>query len=207
MHTEFFLQISPDVLFNYKNLEKFFIIAKKLNNKFSALGPRFLNVDSKSHRQINKNLSIDTISSVHGSCMFINKKNFKEIGGFDSNFFLYFEETEYCKRALKIGLKSYQINSIKVKTSGKTVTIKNKKEQTRLNNVLIWHFIWSKYYFTKINYGNLISLFIFLPTMIRIIFRIFLYRLINNKKNEEKYKYRFNGLLSSLMGKNSSLRP
>ena len=28
MHTEFFLQISPDVLFNYKNLEKFFMIAK-----------------------------------------------------------------------------------------------------------------------------------------------------------------------------------
>tara|TARA_B110000444_G_scaffold217735_1_gene216896 strand:- start:111 stop:530 length:420 start_codon:yes stop_codon:yes gene_type:complete len=139
--------------------------------------------------------------------MFINKKRFKEIGGFDNKFFLYFEETDYCKRAFNRGLKAYQINEIKVKTEGRSVFINNKKEKKELNNVLIWHFIWSKYYFTKINYGNLISLFIFLPTMIRIIFRIFLYRLINNKKNEEKYKYRFNGLVSSLMGKNSSLRP
>jgi len=205
--TEFFLQISPDIKFDYMDLNKFIGIAKKLDNKFSALGPRFLNVNNKSHKQINKNLKIGSINSIHGSFMFINKKKFKEIGGFDNNFFLYFEETDYCKRASNVGLKAYQINEIKVKTEGRSVLIKNKKEKKKLNNILIWHFIWSKYYFTKKNYGLMLSLLIFLPIMIRIILRIVFYQIINKKELIEKYKYRLSGLMNSISGKNSSLRP
>jgi N-acetylglucosaminyl-diphospho-decaprenol L-rhamnosyltransferase len=205
--TEFFLQISPDIKFDYMDLNKFIGTAKKLDNKFSALGPRFLNVDNKSHKQINKNLKIGSINSIHGSFMFINKKKFKEIGGFDSNFFLYFEETDYCKRASNGGLKAYQINEIKVKTEGRSVLIKNKKEKRKLNNILIWHFIWSKYYFTKKNYGLMLSLLIFLPIIIRIILRIVFYQIINKKELIEKYKYRLSGLMNSISGKNSSLRP
>jgi GT2 family glycosyltransferase len=129
--TTYFLQVSPDILFNYKDLENFFDFANKINDKFAALGPRFLNVRNKSHRQIKENLDIGSIKSIHGSFMFINKKKFKKIGGFDKNFFLYFEETDYCKRALAKGFKSYQINKVKVKTEGRTVSIKNKKKKKR----------------------------------------------------------------------------
>ena len=205
--TKYLLQISPDILFNFKQLNFFFKIAKKLNDKFSALGPRFLNVESKSHRQINSNIDVGSINSVHGSLMFINKKRFKEIGGFDQRFFLYFEETDYCKRASKRGLKAYQINEIKVKTEGRSVLIKNKKEKKELNNILIWHFIWSKYYYSKKNYGSLISVVIFIPILLRIIIKILFYKVFNNKIKIVKYKSRLNGLLSSMVGKRSSLRP
>ena len=205
--TNYFLQISPDILFNYKDLEIFFNFANKINNKFAALGPRFLNVKNKSHRQIKKNLNIGSIESIHGSFMFINKKKFKKIGGFDKNFFLYFEETDYCKRGLAKGFKSYQINKVKVKTKGRTVSTKNKKEKKELDNILTWHFVWSKYYFTKKNYGIIISLLIFLPTTIRIVFRIILYKLMNKKNFIQKYRYRLSGLITSIMGKSSSLRP
>jgi len=205
--TEFFIQISPDIKFNYQDIRKFIDVAKKLNNKFSALGPRFLNVNSKSHRQINRNLKIGSIDSIHGSFMFINKKRFKEIGGFDNKFFLYFEETDYCKRASNVGLKAYQINEIKAKTEGRSVLIKNKKEKKELNNILIWHFIWSKYYYSKKNYGSLISVVIFIPILLRIIIKILFYKVFNNKIKIVKYKIRLNGLLSSMVGKRSSLRP
>ena len=79
--------------------------------------------------------------------MFINKEIFEEIGRFDENFFLYFEETDYCYRGKKNYI-SYQINEIKVESIGRTVNIEN-KDQQNLNNILIWHFIWSKFYFTK----------------------------------------------------------
>jgi len=205
--TEFFLQISPDIKFDYKDINKFIEVAKKLDNKFSALGPRFLNVNNKSHKQIDKNLKIGSINSIHGSFMFINKKRFKEIDGFDNNFFLYFEETDYCKRASNVGLKAYQINEIKVKTEGRSVLIKNKKEKKELNNILIWHFIWSKYYYSKKNYGSLISVVIFIPILLRIIIKILFYKVFNNKIKIVKYKSRLNGLLSSMVGKRSSLRP
>ena len=65
--TEYFLQISPDIKFNFNDLKKFLEVAKKLKNKFAVLGPRFLNVNSKSHKQIKKNTKIGSIESVHGS--------------------------------------------------------------------------------------------------------------------------------------------
>ena len=56
--TKYFLQVSPDILFNYEDLNSFFDLAKKLKDKFSAIGPRFLNVKTKSHKQIESNLDI-----------------------------------------------------------------------------------------------------------------------------------------------------
>ncbi|WP_034229885.1 glycosyltransferase family 2 protein [Aquimarina pacifica] len=38
---------------------------------------------------------------VQGSFMFINAKDFDEVGGFDSNLFLYYEESDLCRRLLK----------------------------------------------------------------------------------------------------------
>jgi len=205
--TNYFLQISPDIILNYKDLSIFFKYAKKLGDKFSALGPRFLNVNEKSHIQINSKINIGEINSVHGSCMFINKNRFNEIGRFDKNFFLYFEETEYCYRAKKKNLKSYQINKIKVKSKGRSVSTKNKKEKKILDNLLIWHFIWSKYYYYKKRFGRLISLIIFIPIIIRTIYRILINKLVNNAEKMEKYKIRLDGLITSIKGKKSSLRP
>ena len=205
--TKYFLQISPDIIFDYKKISVFIKYAKKLKNRFSALGPRFSNVDKKSHKQINKDLTIGEIDSIHGSFMFINKKIFNEVGGFDKNFFLYFEETDYCYRAKKKNLKSYQINSVTVKSKGRSVLLKNKIEKKKLNNILIWHFIWSKYYFYNKKFGKIISLTIFVPTIIRIKFKIFLNIILNNKEQIEKYKIRLDGLINSIKGKKSSLRP
>ena len=201
--TKYFLQISPDLEFNFENINIFLDFAKTKKNNFAALGPRFLNVKQKSHKQINENLEFDKIDSIHGSCMFIDKDIFLKIGKFDENFFLYFEETEYCYRAKKKGYLSYQINEIKVTTKGRSVDL----ESESFSNILIWHFIWSKFYFYKKKYGKLLSLIIFLPLLVRILFRIILYTITNNEISTIKYKTRFDGLLKSIRGQKSDLRP
>ena len=99
--TKYFLQISPDLEFDFNYLNTFLNYANKLNDRFAAIGPRFINVKKKSHKQIKESLKFGNISSIHGSCMFINKEIFEEIGRFDENFFLYFEETDYCYRGKK----------------------------------------------------------------------------------------------------------
>ena len=202
--TKYFLQISPDINFLYKDLDLYKNLAKKLDDKFAAIGPRFLNVKSKSHKQIKQYKEYDIIDSIHGSCMFINKKCFEEIGRFDDNFFLYFEETDYCYRAKKKGYYSFQINTSKVESLGRSIDIDNMDE--KMSNILIWHFIWSKYYFNKKKYGNLLTFIIFIPILIRTIFKICLYKIIGNKKIL-KYKYRLDGLLKSIANKKSNLRP
>ncbi len=201
--TKYFLQISPDLKFDFEDLNIFLDFAKKKKNNFAALGPRFLDVKHKSHKQINENLELGKIDSIHGSCMFIDKDIFLKIGKFDENFFLYFEETEYCYRAKKKGYLSYQINDIKVATKGRSVDLEGRS----FSNILIWHFIWSKFYFHKKKYGKLLSLIIFLPLLVRILFRIILYTITKNEISTIKYKTRFDGLLKSIKGQKSDLRP
>ena len=205
INTKYFIQISPDISFNYKSLEKFTNQAEKLNEKFAALGPRFINVNSKSHIQINKKLNIGSISSIHGSFLFVNTNKFKEIGYYDSNIFLYFEETDYCKRGALKNLKSFQINSVKVKQDGRSVVLKNNNEEKKMINLLAWHFIWSKFYYYKKHYGYIYSSLYFLPILIRTLFKLLIKK--NGSDEFEKYKYRFDGLLSSFLGKKSHLRP
>ncbi len=204
--TKYFLQISPDLEFNFEDLNIFKDFAEKKENKFAALGPRFLEVKEKSHNQINEKLEFGEIDSIHGSCMFIYKDTFLKIGKFDENFFLYFEETEFCYRAKNKGYLSYQINNVKVKTVGRSVDIENENNKN-FSNILIWHFIWSKFYFNKKKYGKFLSIIIFIPVLIRILFKIILYRTTKNKILVNKYLYRLDGLLKSIKGEKSNLRP
>jgi N-acetylglucosaminyl-diphospho-decaprenol L-rhamnosyltransferase len=203
--TKYFLQISPDIDFDYKDILVYLDFAKKLDNKFSAIGPRFLNVKKKGHKQISDKIEFGSINSIHGSCMFMNKECFNKIGGFDENYFLYFEETDYCYRGKKLGYKSYQINKSKVRSQGRSVDLSG--DYDKISNILNWHFIWSKFYFNKKKYGELISLLIFLPIITRIIFKIFLNKLIKDDKQLQKYKFRYDGLINSIKGYKSSLRP
>ena len=204
--TKYFLQISPDININFEDINFFINFAKEKKDKFAVLGPRFLEVKEKSHKQIDENLEFGKIDSIHGSCMFINKEVFLQIGKFDENFFLYFEETEYCYRAKKKGFNSYQINKSTVKSLGRSVDIKNENNEN-FSNVLIWHFIWSKYYFNKKKYGQLISLIIFIPVLLRIFLRITLYKITKEKSLLKKYRTRLDGLIKSIRGEKSSLRP
>ena len=204
--TKYFLQISPDIEFNFREIEIFLDYANKLKDEFAALGPRFINVNDRSHKQINNKKEFGIIDSIHGSCMFINKKNFEKIGKFDENFFLYFEETEYCYRAKKKNFYSYQINKLKAQSIGRSVDIQDQSNQ-QFSNFLIWHFIWSKYYFNKKKYGKVLTMIMFLPILIRILIRIIFYKITKKERLLKRYTSRLDGLLKSIKGKKSNLRP
>jgi len=92
--TPYFLVVQPDVTGITKNsLVKFYKYAKKINDKFSVIGPHFLNASKSGHFQTSLKYKIKEIHNVHGSTMFFNKKIFNKNKGFDENIFLYWEET------------------------------------------------------------------------------------------------------------------
>ena len=105
--------------------EKFFkyILEKNLNFNYS-----------------NKEIKVEYIS---GANIFIRKEIFFEIGKFDSDFFMYFEETELLSRVLK---RRYEIVSIP------WVKIIHLEGQSNKVNILKWKFFFeSKYkYFYKV---------------------------------------------------------
>ena len=206
--TDYFIVFNPD-LENLSDsiLEKFILFSNKVDNQFACLGPRYENISKKTLIQSNEKKEIDTIKSISGACMFFKKTIFDECNGFDENFFLYFEETDYCKRAKKKGYKSYQINVIKVQHNvGSSVDYKNEEEEEKYKNLRNWHFIWSKYYFYSKNYGSLVSIIYFIPILIRTFIKIFYYQLTKNHNEVKKYRIRLDGLLSSISKKSANKR-
>ena len=207
IQTEYFFVIQPDVKgINKNSLITFYNYAKKLDDKFSVMGPHFKKASKRGHFQTNLKYDIKKIHNVHGSTIFFNKKVFIKNRGFDSNIFLYWEETDYTKRALKNGYSAYQLNKVKViHEKGKAVDVKNNQEEQKLIYLYSWHFIWSKFYFFKKHYGKVFALIYFIPIILRILLRIIYYKLTKNNKFI-KYYYRLNGVLSSISEKKSFMR-
>lgn len=205
--TEYFFVVQPDVKgINKNSLITFYNCAKKLNDKFSVIGPHFKKAPKKGHFQTNLKYDIKKIHNVHGSTIFFNRKVFIKNRGFDPKIFLYWEETDYTKRALKYGFSAYQLNKVKViHEKGKAVDVKNNQEEQKLTHLYSWHFIWSKFYFFKKHYGRVFALTYFLPILFRILFRIMYYRFTKNKKFL-KYYYRWDGALNSILEKKSHMR-
>ena len=200
--TKYFLICNPDILINNNNIiTNFYKCAVKLNDKFLCIGPNYNSNNSE------KKIRIIKVKKISGACMFINSKAFDSIGGFDENIFLYFEEDDLCKRGNKINFNSYKLISQSVNHDiGTSVEVKTTKEKIKLKHLTLWHFIWSKYYFYKKNYGTIISLILFLPTIIRIYFKLILNLVTKDEKNFQKYKSRCDGLITSIKGGKSYKR-
>ena len=166
----------------------------------------FLNASKSGHFQTSLKYKIKKIHNVHGSTMFFNKRIFDKNKGFDKNIFLYWEETDFSKRASMNGFYAYQLNIVKVKhQKGKAVKVSNLKDVLKLENLYTWHFIWSKFYYFNKHYGKLLSMIYFTPIIIRILFRMSVYKIIKSNKFM-KYYCRWDGLKNSILNKKSSMR-
>ena len=208
VNTKYFFLFNPDIIgIDNKVIEFFLQKANEMKDNFSCLGPRYQNISEKTLRQSNRNIDVGYIKAISGAAMFFNTKNFDLIGGFDENIFLYFEETDYCKRGRKLKLYSYQLNKIEILHNvGSSVEYDSAYEKSQIKQLCSWHFIWSKYYFYKKHYGLFLSFIIFLPILIRTIFKIIYSKILNKPEDLEKYKIRLDGLFNSIKGKKSFMR-
>ena len=194
--SKYFILSNPDIKgLNIKIIKKIYNKAIKIENNFLSIGPQ---INFKKKNQIN---TLEKVKKISGSFMFFNSKTFDELKGFDENIFLYFEEDDICKRGYKKGFNTYIINDVKLDhKAGTTPENFSRNEKKEIKELLLWHFIWSKFYYYNKHYGMIFSIMIFLPILIRIMIRIAYYKLINNSEKKEKYKIRLSGLISSILG-------
>jgi GT2 family glycosyltransferase len=122
------LNLSRDFTHSSNKFPTPFFILKTLVlgylNKISAIDLVFENFDfgDSSH------FEVDYIT---GADLFISKEKFNKIGGFDSNFFMYFEETDLQKRLSNAGFQSIVIKGPEIihleGGSSEAVSLKKKK--------------------------------------------------------------------------------
>ena len=198
--TKYALVLNPDTVLHEKTLENF-ILATKQTPDFAIMAPFEQNTIVKE----NENLNPRKVNYVKGFAMFLNLKEFKEVGFFDERFFLYFEDIDLCRRLKNKNKKIYLMPTIKIKHFGGSSSddsINVERELTRN-----WHWMWSSFVYHKKYKGFLISVLIILPKLVSSIFKTFLYTALNNKKKKEIYYHRYSGLINAIIGKNSWHRP
>ena len=80
-----------------------------LTSFFQIIGLSYLFPKSKFFSKYNYTYIDDNIlhevDSVSGACMIFERDLYNKIGGFDEDYFLFFEETDFCIKAKKIGQK------------------------------------------------------------------------------------------------------
>lgn len=98
---------------------------------------------------------IREVEGVTGACMYIRRDVINTIGGFDETYFSYYEDTDYCLRALQAGFK--------IVCTGGAKVVHHENSSTRLNNVDWWKMFshgqrvflskWRDYYRQRYRYG------------------------------------------------------
>jgi len=199
--TKYVLTLNPDTILYESTISELLEQANKIED-FALLGPKVI---SETENMSNTDSKIEEVSYIKGFAIFFNKEKFINIGYFDENYFLYFEEIDLCKKVIKSNNKIYLINNALIKhEGGKSHEDKYDFEMELSRN---WHWMWSSFYYYKKNYNYYYALFKVLKKVISSIIKVFFYSL-NLKKDKRKiYSQRLSGLFNSIRGKKSWYRP
>ena len=199
--TKYSLILNPDTILRKDSISNFFLSAEK-NSNFASIGPVNGQVDTLE----NKNESnLIEVNNIKGFAMFLNMEKFSQIGFFDENFFLYFEEIDLCRRVKKFSEKIYIDPSITIKHIGGASVESSSSYQLELNRN--WHWMWSTFYYHKKYMGFFIAILMIMPKFFSALFKSLFYLVIFDKKNKNIYLKRLSGLINSIVGKKSWHRP
>ena len=224
VNTDYVIVANPDIVFHktfFDNVKKyldsslnFTIIGSTYNQdkSFSSSGvfkenekKQYSNDIESSTKKIFETLT--KVDWVTGCMMLINLKKFNSRKIFDESFFLYFEEFDLCKNLELKNENVFRAKDLLIDHLGYKGSFgsdpKNQLESEKLRE---WHWMWSTFYFYKKNYGYLFAIKKTSGKLLRSFFKVVFYTITFNKKMKSKYVCRLNGLLNSIIGKNSSYR-
>ena len=207
-NTNFAYVLNPDVIFKETTFTNLIESIKEIND-FSIISPINENKDfpnyeiKNNYKQLSEN--VIEVDNVDGFSMLINKTKFANNEYFDENFFLYLENTDLCLRQKIKNEKIFIVKNSEIKHIGSYST---KLDQSNtLEYIRNWHWMWSKFYFNKKHYGFLNALLKIVGNFISSFVKFLFYSLFFNSHKKKIYKMRFLGLINSIIGKKSYLRP
>ena len=200
--TKYALILNPDASLEKDTIENFIATAERFND-FSIIGPAKQDEFSKLEKDEKKD--VFEVDSLKGFAMFLNMKQFDDVGFFDENFFIYLEEIDLCKRLKTKNKKIYLDKKIVVNHLGGSSHDQSINYEMELSRN--WHWMWSTFYFNKKYYGFLNALIKVSGKLFSSISKLIFFTLTLNKKKRKIYFQRFSGLMNSILGKKSWYRP
>jgi len=202
--TKYSLILNPDTVLEKETINNFFIFLQEKIN-FALLGPLQYKMKKELKIDEGKNLNLTEENSITGHAMFLNMSQFANVGFFDENFFLYYEEEDLCKRLKKLNKKIYVDKRIKIFHYGAKSVSQFFFKEVELNRN--WHLMWSFFYYHKKHFNYFYALILILPKFFSSLINIFFYKLIFKDEKSKIYTKRLSGLLNSMLGNTSWHRP
>jgi len=202
--SNYIMTLDCDVAITNENISTLLAKGKKLNS-FGVLMPKI-------HKQEYKDLitgydkknKLSILSFNTGCVMLLKKETFLQMGSFDENYFLYFEETDFFTRCINRNKKVYLYEKFYVKHEGsRSINLKYKNEYMVFRN---WHYCWSKFYYYRKNYNYFIGLSKTFPNLKKSIFGMLKNIILFNTLGFKLSNAEFMGLISSYFFKKSKLR-
>lgn len=140
-----------------------------------------------------------------GAVMLFNVDEIIKIGMFDTNYFLYREESDLFLRCKKLKKKIFVLPQIKIEHNGSS-SIEGDNINLSLIELRNWHYMWSFFYFYKKNYSYFFAIKKMYIFIIKDLFKLILFYIRRDKVNIWIRKSRLKGLLSSMFLLKSSKR-
>ena len=200
--SKFALILNPDTLIRKESFDNFFDTALRYND-FSIIAPAIQ--EKKDIETLKKNADVYEVDSVKGFAMFFNMNKFKDVGFFDDNFFIYFEEIDLCKRLKKLNKKIYLDASIKIDHMGGSSHNHSINFEMELSRN--WHWMWSTFYYHKKYNGFFYALSKISLKFFSALTKVVFYSILFNKSKKKIYFQRLSGLFNSIIGRKSWYRP
>ena len=202
--TKYALILNPDATLDPSTLENFLIVTKQ-NLDFAIIGPYDQEKRKVSTSMDINNTDLIKVENVKGFAMFLNLEQFEDVGFFDENFFIYFEEIDLCRRLTNVNKKIFLSPLIKINHLGAQSHDESINKNMELSRN--WHWMWSTFYYHRKHKGFLIAFITILPQLFSAIIKMTIYSLLMNKVKREVYYQRFSGLLNAILGRKSWYRP
>ena len=200
--SSFALILNPDTLMKKKSIDNFFNTALKYDD-FAIIAPAVQ--EKKDFKISEKNNNVFEVESVKGFAMFLNLDKFKDVGFFDDNFFIYFEEIDLCRRLKQLNKKIYLDSSIKIDHMGGSSHNQSIDFEMELSRN--WHWMWSTFYFHKKYSGFFYAVIKISSKFFSALTKVLFYSILLNNNKKKIYFQRLSGLFNSITGKKSWYRP
>ena len=198
----FALVLNPDTLMKKKSIDNFFNTALKYDD-FAIIAPAVQ--EKKDFKILEKNNNVFEVESVKGFAMFLNLDKFKDVGFFDDNFFIYFEEIDLCRRLKQLNKKIYLDSSIKIDHMGGSSHNQSIDFEMELSRN--WHWMWSTFYYHKKYSGFFYAVIKISSKFFSALTKVLFYSILLNNNKKKIYFQRLSGLFNSITGKKSWYRP
>ncbi len=209
--TDYALLLNPDAVLRNNALSELIPAAEKYLDA-AIIAPISINEDGTIQKNYKQNIfkrerqekicdfipegdfCIDYIAA---AVWFLNMSNLRQIGFFDPNIFLFYEDDDLCMRVRKAGYSVIMIPSAKAKHAlGKSSPPSNEILEFKQKHIVL-----SRLYIEEKYCGKEAAKMLAIKKLYFYIFKSFLYIISFNFKKMRRYKARMAGLRSYLLGK------